>query len=334
MKRQISQWSATLRIALPALLMLLLGTPCLAADESIELDLRLAPHAKSQGPLAGTLKAVGSESFSHLIRLWAEAFRRTHAETWVWMDPRGSEKAPQALIDGTAQIGVMSHSMKAPELKAFERRHGHAPIDFTVAIGALAIYVNKDNPAPGLTLPQLDAMFSTTRRVGHPQNIERWAQVGVNGSVGPQPIALYGRDEACGLTELFRDDVMQQGTFKKEMHVEAGAASVVQAVTEDVGGIGYSTIGYLTNNVRIVPIAAREGLPFLTPNQQNTMDGSYPLYSQLHLYVNRAADKPWDPLVAEFLRFIFSREGQQLVIKAGFYPITADMADAELKKLQ
>ena len=334
MTHQISQWRAALRITLLALFAAMVGTPSFAAEETIELDSHLASYVKNHGPLAGTLKALGSESFNHLMTLWAEAFRRRHAETWVRMDPRGSEKAPQALIDGTTQIGVMSHSMKAPDMRAFERRHGHAPIDFTVAIGALAIYVNKDNPAPGLTLPQLDAMFSTTRRVGHPQNIERWAQVGVNGSVGPQPIALYGRDEACGLTELFRDDVLQEGAFKKEMHVEAGAASVVQAVTEDLWGIGYSTIGYLTNNVRIVPIAVQEGLPFLTPNQQNTMDGSYPLYNQLHLYVNRAPNEPWDPLLAEFLRFVLSREGQRLVIKAGFYPITGAMAEAELKKLQ
>lgn len=334
MKRQISRWRAALRIALPALAMTMLGTPCLAAEEAVELDSQLSPYVKSHGHLAGTLRALGSESFNHLMMLWAEAFRRRHAETWVRMDPRGSEKAPQALIDGSTQIGVMSHSMRPSDMKAFERRHGHAPIDFTVAIGALAIYVNKDNPAPGLTIPQLDAMFSTTRRVGNPQNIERWAQVGVNGSVGPQPIALYGRDEACGLTELFRDDVLQQGAFKKEMHVEPGAASVVQAVTEDLSGIGYSTIGYLTSNVRIIPIAVQEGLPFLTPNQQNATDGLYPLYNRLHLYVNHASDAPWDPLLTEFLRFVLSQEGQQLVIKAGFYPVTKEMAEAELKKLQ
>lgn len=334
MKRRISHGSLTLRIALLVLVAAMLGTPCLAAEQEIELDSYLPSYAKGQGRLSGALRAVGSESFNHLIMLWAEGFRHRYAGTWVWMNPRGSNAAPKALIDDPTQIGVMSRPMKTHELSAFERRYGYPLTDFTVAIGAIAIYINKDNPAPGFTLPQLDAMYSTTRRAGYQQDIERWDQLRLKGELGFQPIVLYGRDQECGLTELFKEYVLHQGDFKEQMHEEPGVASVVQAVTEDSSGIGYSTIGYLTSNVQIVPIAVNDGLPFLTPNQQNVMDGSYPLSSRLHLYVNRPPGKPWDPLLAEFLRFIFSRDGQQLVIKAGFYPITAGMAEVELKKLK
>jgi phosphate transport system substrate-binding protein len=252
----------------------------------------------------------------------------------VQVEGKGSSTAPPALIAGTAQFGPMSREMKQEEIDKFEAAYGYKPTAVRTSIDALAVYVNKDNPIEGMTLPQIDAVFSKTRRGGFAQDLTTWGQLGLTGEWANKPMSLYGRNSASGTYGYFKEHALYKGDYKDTVKEQPGSASVVQGVTEDRYGIGYSGIGYITSGVRAVPLATKEGEPFHAADMQNVTQGKYPLARFLYLYINKAPNKPLDPLVREFCKFILSNEGQQVVIKDGYLPMPAKVAMEELKKLE
>ncbi len=303
------------------------------ADEAIKLDPNLKAYAKVSG-VSGNLNSIGSDTLNNLMTLWAEGFRKQYPNVKIQIEGKGSSTAPPALIEGTAQIGPMSRPMKGTEIDKFESKFGYKPTAFPVSIDALAVYVNKDNPIKGMTVAQVDAVFSKSRRWGYKENVQKWGQLGLDGAFGNSPISIYGRNSASGTYGFFKEHTLKNGDFKDEVKEQPGSASVVQGVTEDRAGIGYSGIGYLTSGVRALPIAEKEGMPFKAASQQNAEDGSYPIWRHLYLYANKAPNKPLDPLVKEFLKFVYSKEGQQVVVKDGFFPLSATTLEKELKKLE
>ena len=307
--------------------------PSVYADDVIVLDPALKGYVKVTG-VSGNVNSIGSDTLNNLMTLWAEGFRKQYPSVKIQIEGKGSSTAPPALIEGTAQLGPMSRAMKSTELDAFERKFRYKPTAFSVAIDALAVYVNKDNSVQGLTMAQVDAIFSKTRRFGAQQNLERWDQVGVTGEVAASPISIYGRNSASGTYGFFKEYALKNGDFKDEVKEQPGSASVVQGVTEDQAGIGYSGIGYMTSGVRALPLAEKEGAPFIAPTQANAMNGSYPLWRHLLVYVNKTPNKPLDPLVREFIKFIYSKEGQAIVIKDGFFPLPQSVIEKELTKIE
>ncbi len=305
------------------------GLPSAYADDAIKLDPTLKGYVKVSG-VSGNVNSIGSDTLNNLMTLWAEGFRKQYPNVKIQIEGKGSSTAPPALIEGTAQLGPMSRQMKNTELDAFERKFRYKPTAIPVAIDALAVYVNKDNPVKGLTMAQVDAIFSKSRRWGHNDNIQVWKQVGVDDN---SPISIYGRNSASGTYGFFKEHALKNGDYKDEVKEQPGSASVVQSVSEDQSGIGYSGIGYLTSNVRAVPLAEKDGMPLKEASQQNADDGSYPLWRHLYLYVNKAPNKPLDPIVGEFIKFIYSKEGQQVVVKDGFFPLKVETIEKELKKL-
>lgn len=303
------------------------------ADEPIKLDPKLKTYAKVSG-VSGNLNSIGSDTLNNLMTLWAEGFRKQYPNVKIQIEGKGSSTAPPALIEGTAQIGPMSRPMKGTEIDKFESKFGYKPTAFPVSIDALAVYVNKDNPIKGMTVAQVDAVFSKSRRWGYKENVQKWGQLGLDGPLGGNPISIYGRNSASGTYGFFKEHTLKNGDFKDEVKEQPGSASVVQGVTEDRAGIGYSGIGYLTSGVRALPIAEKEGMPFKAASQHNAADGSYPIWRHLYLYVNKAPNKPLGPLVKEFLKFVYSKEGQQVVVKDGFFPLSAATLEKELKKLE
>jgi phosphate transport system substrate-binding protein len=303
------------------------------ADEAIKLDPNLKAYAKVSG-VSGNLNSIGSDTLNNLMTLWAEGFRKQYPNMKIQIEGKGSSTAPPALIEGTAQIGPMSRAMKGTEIDKFESKFGYKPTAFPVSIDALAVYVNKDNPIKGMTIAQVDAVFSKSRRWGYKENVQKWGQLGLEGGLGGSPISIYGRNSASGTYGFFKEHTLKNGDYKDEVKEQPGSASVVQGVTEDRAGIGYSGIGYLTSGVRALPISEKEGMPFKAASQQNAEDGSYPIWRHLYLYVNKAPNKPLDPMVKEFLKFVYSREGQQVVVKDGFFPLSASTVEKELKKLE
>jgi phosphate transport system substrate-binding protein len=304
--------------------------PSAFADDAITLDPALKGYVKVSG-VSGNVNSIGSDTLNNLMTLWAEGFRKQYPNVKIQIEGKGSSTAPPALIEGTAQLGPMSRSMKNTETDAFERKFRYKPTAFPVAVDALAVYVNKDNPVKGLTMAQVDAIFSKSRRQGYQENIQFWKQAGWDDN---NPISIYGRNSASGTYGFFKEHALKNGDYKDEVKEQPGSASVVQSVSEDQAGIGYSGIGYLTSNVRAVPLAEKDGMPFKEATQQNADDGSYPLWRHLYIYVNKAPNKPLDPIVGEFIKFIYSKEGQKVVIKDGFFPLKAVAIEKELKKLE
>lgn len=315
-----------------ALVGLVLAVVPAAAQQPIKLDTRLVAYRPVSG-ISGNLTSVGSDTLNNLMTLWAEGFRRFYPNVQIQVEGKGSSTAPPALIAGTAQLGPMSRPMKAGEVDAFEKKYGYKPTAVRVAVDALAVFVHKDNPIRCLTLEQVDAIFSKTRRAGHREDIRTWGQLGLTGEWANRPISLYGRNSASGTYGYFKEHVLRNGDFKDEVKEQPGSAAVVQGVTVDRYAIGYSGIGYATAGVRAVPLAEQAGGPCVEANQQNAYAGTYPLARFLFIYVNKPPTRGVDPLVREFLRFVLSRQGQEIVVKDGYFPVSAPIALEELAKV-
>ena len=296
------------------------------------LDPHLSEYTKVEG-LRGTLNAAGSDTMLELQTLMAEEFRKLYPQVKIQVEGKGSSTAPPALVEGTVQLGDMSRKMKNKELDAFEEAFGFEPTRFDVALDTLAVFVNKDNPIKALTIQQVDAVFSKTRRCGAAGDMGTWGQLGLGGRFATAPISLYGRNAASGTYGYFKDHALCKGDYKDAVKEQPGSASVVQGIEKDAYGIGYSGIGYATSGVRAVPLSPAEGQPAITATSENAANGSYPLARFLHIYVNKAPSKSLDRLTAEYLRFILSAEGQRVIIKAGFDPLDATTATEELAKI-
>lgn len=314
------------RCLLPTIaLVATLGGP-LTADAQIKLDPKLPSYRPVAG-VSGSIKSVGSDTMNNLMALWSEGFKKHYPAVRVEIEGKGSSTAPPALIGGTATFGPMSRQMKASEIDAFEEQFGYKPTEIPTSIDLLAVYVNKDNPIESLTLPQVDAIFSKTRKLGHASDISLWGQLGLSGQFLNAPISLYGRNSASGTYGYFKEHALGKGDYKDSVKEQPGSSSVVQGVARDMFGIGYSGIGYKTADVRFVPLASAPGKKVFEPTPDNAYTGDYPLARFLLLTVNHKPNSKLDPLRREFIKYVFSRQGQEDVLKDGYIPITSAMAD-------
>lgn len=304
-----------------------------AAAGGAQVDPAIPAYAKTSG-VSGNLSSVGSDTLNNLMTLWAEGFGREYPNVRIQIEGKGSSTAPPALISGTAQLGPMSREMKPTEIDAFEKKYGYKPTAIGVAIDALEVFVNKDNPTSQLTLPQVDAIFSKTRLCGANAGVTTWGGVGATGPWAARPLSLYGRNSASGTYGYFKEHALCKGDYKDTVKEQPGSASVVQGVGADVNGVGYSGMGYRTSEVKPLALAAKSGAPFVTADPENVYAGKYPLSRILYVYVNKAPGRPLDPLVLEFLRYVLSRQGQEVVVKDGYLPLTAALAERERKKLE
>lgn len=303
------------------------------AEGGVAVDAGLPTYSGTSG-ISGSLNSVGSDTLNNLMTLWAEGFQGRYPSVRIQVEGKGSSTAPPALIEGTAQIGPMSREMKPSEVDAFEEEFGYGPTRIRVAIDALAVYVHKDNPLEELTLPEVDAVFSKTRACGHPEDVSTWGGVGLEGEWASRPISLYGRNSASGTYGYFKDVALCGGDYRDTVKEQPGSASVVNGVTEDLNGIGYSGIGYKTSGVKTLALAREEGGEYFGTDPETVLSGDYPLARFLYVYVNKAPNQPLDPLVREFVTFVLSREGQQTVVKDGYLPVSADIAQEELVQIQ
>jgi phosphate transport system substrate-binding protein len=322
-----------LKVASVALALALCGG--LANAQAVKVDAGILSYGKTSG-VSGSLSSVGSDTLNNLMTLWAEGYKKEYPNIRIQIEGKGSTTAPPALIQGTSQLGPMSRTMKAEEIDAFEKKYGYKPTAVRVAVDGIGVFVNKDNPIKCLTLQQIDGIFSQGRACGG-KAISTWGQAGVAGAAdngwGSQPISLYGRNSASGTYGYFKEHALCKGDYKDTVKEQPGSASVVQGVTEDKYAIGYSGIGYKTSGVRAVPVAAKPG-QCIDDSAENVLTGKYPLARFLYVYVNKAPNKPFDPLVREFLKYVLSQQGQQTVVKDGFIPLTTKIVQEELAKLQ
>ncbi|NUO09572.1 MAG: PstS family phosphate ABC transporter substrate-binding protein [Candidatus Brocadia sp.] len=304
----------------------------IVASRAVLAGANIKPYVKVDG-VSGNLNSIGSDTMNNLMAYWAEGFNEEYPNVKVQIEGKGSATAPPALISGTAQIGPMSRAMKSTEIDAFEKKYGYKPTAIRTALDALAIYVNKDNPLNGLSMPRIDAIFSKTRKGNYKEDIKTWGQLGLTGEWATRPISLYGRNSASGTYGYFKERALYKGDFKDTVKEQPGSASVIQGVAEDRYAMGYSGIGYKTSDVRAISLSLKEGVPYKEAEMKNVMNGSYPLARFLYVYINKKPGQPLDPLIKEFIKFIMSKEGQEMVIKDGFLPVPASVVEEELKKI-
>lgn len=310
--------------------MLGLATVNLFASDLVDKNL---PSYKKVKGVTGNLKSVGSDTMNNLMTLWAEKFMSYYPNVKIEIEGKGSSTAPAALISGTAHFGPMSREMKAKEVDDFEKKYGYKPVGLRTSIDMLAVYVNKDNPIQCLSLEEVDAIFSKTRKRGYPKDIVTWGDLGLTGEWANKPISLYGRNSASGTYGFFKEHVFNNGDFKDSVKEQPGSSSVVQGVTSDKYAIGYSGIGYKTAGVKAVSLAAKKGGKCIEPDAAHAYTGEYPLARFLYVYVNYKPGSSLDPLRAEFIRLIYSKQGQEVVVKDGYFPVTQKVASQELAKV-
>lgn len=298
------------------------GGTCFAVD-SVDQDL---PDYEKASGVSGNISSVGSDTLANLMTLWTEEFKRFYPNVNIQVQAAGSSTAPPALTEGTSNLGPMSRKMKAEEIESFERKYGYKPTEIPVAIDALAVYVHKDNPITGISIPQVDAIFSATRTCGHKSDLTTWGDLGLTGEWSQRPIQLYGRNSVSGTYGYFKEAALCKGDYKNSVNEQPGSASVVQGITKSINGIGYSGIGYRTSGVRAVPLAKVDGDEFIEPSAENAVAGKFPLARFLYVYVNKHPNKPLPPLEREFFRMVMSKIGQSVVIKDGYIPLPSKVA--------
>ena len=300
-------------------------------SHALEVDSNIKGYEKISG-ISGNLSSVGSDTLANLMTLWAESFRKFYPSVNIQIQAAGSSTAPPALIEGTSNFGPMSRKMKSKESEAFEAKYGYKATPIPVAIDALAVFVNKDNPIEGLDIKQVDAIFSATRKCGGTSDILTWGDAGVKGSLSSQQIQLYGRNSVSGTYGYFKKKALCKGDYKNSVNEQPGSASVVQGVTKSINGIGYSGIGYKTSGVKTVALS-KNGSDFVPATPEAAISGKYPLGRFLWVYVNKAPNKDLSPIEKEFMKMILSREGQQVVIKDGYIPLNEEVVQKYLSQL-
>jgi phosphate transport system substrate-binding protein len=300
--------------------------------QPVKVETAIPAYQKTSG-VSGNLSSVGSDTMNNLMTLWGEAFAKMYPNVKIQVEGKGSSTAPPALISGTAQFGPMSRAMRGTEIDQFEQKFGYKPTQLRTSYDALAVYVNKDNPLDKATLAEVDGTFSKTRRRGG-KNVATWGQLGLTGDWAARPISLYGRNSASGTYGFFKEHALLNGDYKDTVKEQPGSASVVQGVTGDRFGMGYSGIGYKTSGVKNLALADKTGGAYSNGSYEDVVSGKYPLARFLYIYVNKAPGKELDPVVREFLKLVFSREGQEIVVKDGYYPLPAKVAQEELAKVR
>jgi phosphate transport system substrate-binding protein len=291
------------------------------------IDSALPSYVAAQG-VSGQLRSAGSDTMNNLVTEWFTQFKKFYPNVKDSVEGKGSRTAPNALIDGLTEFGAMSRPMKSDEVDRFEKKFGYKPTELRVAIDCLAVFVHKDAPIKELSLSQVRQLFSVDGK-----NMT-WADLGVTDPAwATKPVALYGRNTASGTADFFRQTALNGRDFKPTVVELPGSPAVVQALATDRFGIGYSGVGFRTADVKPVGIKATDQDAAVSPTQEAAYDGTYALARPLLMYVNHRAGTDLDPLRAEFIRFVFSRQGQEAVVKVGEIPVPAEIAREELAKV-
>lgn len=301
------------------------------SSPSMALESGLPAYQKVSG-ISGSLSSVGSDTLANLMTFWAEEFKRNYPNVNFQIQAAGSSTAPPALTEGTSNFGPMSRPMKSKEIEAFERHFGYKPTEIRVAIDALAVFAHKDNPIKGLSLRQVDAIFSSTLKCGNDHPIENWSELGLTGTWADKDIQLFGRNSVSGTYGYFKSRALCKGDFKNSVNEQPGSASVVQSVSASLNALGYSGIGYKTSGVKTVPLS-KKGDDYVEATTDNAVIGKYPLSRFLYIYVNKHPNKPLPPKEAEFMKMLLSETGQKIVEKDGYVPLPARVVALEHRKL-
>jgi phosphate transport system substrate-binding protein len=303
----------------------LLATVSFGVAQAADLDPRYQEYKPVSG-VSGKLKSVGSDTLNNLMTLWAEDFKKLYPGVTIEIEGKGSSTAPPALTQGTAQFGPMSRPMRPAEEDAFVAKWGYKPTQVRVAVDALAVFVNKDNPIKCLSLSQLEQIYAIGGEA------TTWDKLGLGGEFAGKSISKFGRNSASGTYGYFKEVALTNKDYKPDVKEQPGSSAVVQGVAADKFAIGYSGIGYKTADVRAVALSGKDGLCH-EATQENAYRSKYPISRFLFMYVNRNPAQPMTPVMAQFLAFALSKSGQEDTVKDGYYPLPFVFAQEEKGKL-
>ncbi len=303
--------------------------------EIIPSNLEELSNEDSLAGVYGSISSVGSDTLATLISLWSERFKTAYPHVKFQIQASGSATAPQALTQGTATIGPMSRAMTASEISRFTQKYGYPPTTLIVAVDAIAIYVEKNNPIESLTLQQVDALFSATRFCGLSKKIDTWTDIGVTKFGENREVLLYGRNSASGTYDLFKKQALCEGDFKATVNELPGSSSVVLSIASSVGGLGYAALGRFDENVKALSISTQKhgNTVYIEPNTENITSGTYPFSRYLYIVVNKPPNEPLPVLERAFLTFILSEEGQKMVSENGYYSVDTMLRDKQLASI-
>ena len=293
------------------------------AAGSVKLD-SVLPYYETGSRVSGTIKSVGSDTMDTLMTQWAERFERYYRKASVEIDSAGAGYAMPALIEGVAQFAPMARDANADEIEGFEDRYGYEPLQLRTAFDTMAIFVHKDNPIEGLSLDQIEQIFSVNGA-----DIT-WGDLGLTGEWADQPVSLYGRNTTSGASDFFQSVALNGAEFKPGVKALPDSDAMVQSIANDKYALGYSGLGYASAEVRAIPLAVDAGEEFVPPNVETANNGEYPLTRNLYLTINHRAGSTMLPRHAEFIKLIYSKQGQEIVLNNGFFPVSAETAREEL----
>ncbi|MFT5138870.1 MAG: phosphate transport system substrate-binding protein [Lysobacterales bacterium] len=293
-------------------------------------------------------QVVGSDTMDEITLEWVKMFRKAYPLLSVTMEARASGTGHSGLIEGRSHIATVAREMLPHEEKRFIEKFGYAPTAFRVATGSAGslgktassvVLVDKDNPIEGLTMAQLDAIYSTTRKRGHPE-VNTWGDLGLTGEWEDRPIHLYGLKPPNGIESYFQMNVLQGGDYKTGIEFVKGEGYThaftvaAERMADQPGGLSYAMLVNATPNVRVVPLAQNEGEPFVAPTVENVYLHTYPLSRYIYIYVNRAPGTDLEPEIKEFLKVVLSYQGQSAMTREGvFMPMLYEVVLEELDKL-
>lgn len=302
-------------------------TSTLSTAQMVAIDTALPVYKPAEG-VSGSVKSVGSDTMNNLMTHWQEEFKKFYPAATTSLEGKGSGTAPTALIEGTANFGPMSREMKKEENDKFEKKFGYKPTALPTAVDALAVWVHKDCPLTEISLEQVKGVFSVEGKD------MTWGDLGIKEtSWASQPVSLYGRNSSSGTYGFFKEHALQNKAFKNSVKEQAGSSSVVEAVGKDKFSMGYSGLGSKTSDVKALKIKRTSKEAAIEANAANAYDGTYPLARFLYVYINYQPKSKLDPVRAEFIKMIFSRQGQEAVVKDNYFPVKVETAREALKSV-
>jgi phosphate transport system substrate-binding protein len=323
-RRSQPQWRTLCAAAL-----LSLATP---AYSQWGLDTGMQPYRPVAG-VVGTLSLQAAGPSADLAALWTDIFAQYYPEADVQIDAQAGTAAAADLTQRDYDLVLMDRPLTAVERQRFTERNGYRPIMLRVALGAVAVYVDQNNPLQRLTLAQLDAIFSTTHRCSELADIRHWNQLGLVQQWQGRGIELFGPDSADGAYQVFRHHALCDGDFKPDLQLLPGGSGIAAAISDNDFALGFSEGDAVDTGVKPIAVAVKAEGPFLLPTEENIRTGHYPLSHYLYLYSNHPSGEGLSPLAREFINMVLSRTGQEVIEGIGYLPLTASDARAQLRKL-
>ncbi|MGJ8681276.1 PstS family phosphate ABC transporter substrate-binding protein [Paraglaciecola sp.] len=310
---------------------LLISLSCSAQAQTAQSELQ-TPNTIHFGA-SKNIVSFGSDTLANLMHFWSKEFHVQYPKIGFELHSEGSTTAVKMLFNNQADLGPMSRLMTSHEVSTFKQKFGYRPTPVKVAMDALVMYVNRDNPLDNISLAQIDRMFSATQKCHFQPSIDSWQQLGLTGKWKNHPIELIGRNKISGTYGFFKRKALCNGEFKPNVSLQPGSTSLIQVISHTKFAIGFSGLGFKTSGVKALPLLSNDGeiVPSTAANVQNQ---TYPLARFLYIYINWPQSNPIPSKIQNFLRLVLSEKGQKVVTQDGYIPLSKSVRKEQLKMLR